>query len=463
VTPLEPTNTDRPNRLQAIYESLKVLFGASRGFWLVNSVNFGDGIAYFGMLGLMTLFMEHNIGFSTYWSDASISTFTGLVTFTMLFGGWISDRIGVRRALTLSMAVVLLGRIVLVSAPMGPGELSVQILAWISLLIMSVGEGILQPALYAGVKEYTDQRTKTLGYAFLYSIMNVGIVLGQVLSPLVRERWARNFEGVETTEVPTAGISGAFWFFIAITAVVLAINFFFFTRKVEKRDRVVEEDTGPTGDEHLSFIEKLRRLPIMDLRFLFFIFALLPVRTLFAHQWLTMPHYVTRAFPPEVGARWEWLNGLNPFIIAVFVPLIAALTQSRRVVDMMIAGTLVSAGASFLLVGAPDLSLLITYFIIFSLGEAMWSSRFLEYVADIAPAKRVGIYMGIAGIPWFLAKTVTGFYSGAMVERYLPVDGPQDPATLWLIYGITALASPVALILARRWLLSGVHNEGVGD
>lgn len=463
VSSLNTTQTKTSGPLGPIVDSLKVLFGASRGFWLVNSINFGDGIAYFGMLGLMTLFMEHDIGFSTYWSDASISVFTGLVTFTMLFGGWISDRIGVRKALSLSMAVVLLGRILLVSAPLGPGELAVQILAWISLIVMSVGEGILQPALYAGVKEYTDERTKTLGYAFLYSIMNLGIVAGQALSPLVRQWWARSYEGLETQEVPTAGISGAFWFFIAVTALILAINVIFFTKRVEQRDRVVVEDEEVLDESHLSIGEKLRNLPIMDSRFLFFIFALLPVRTLFAHQWLTMPHYVTRAFPPEVGARWEWLNGLNPLIIAIFVPLIAGLTQSKRVVDMMIVGTLVSACASFLLVGPPNLGLLISYFIIFSLGEAMWSSRFLEYVADIAPAKRVGIYMGIAGIPWFLAKTVTGFYSGAMVEHYLPESGPQDPATLWLVYGATALLSPLALLLARRWLLSGVKNQGVGD
>ena len=38
-------------------------------------------------------------------------------------------------------------------------------------------------------------------------------------------------------------------------------------------------------------------------RFLFFIFALLPVRTLFAHQWLTMPEYVLRSYPQDVADK----------------------------------------------------------------------------------------------------------------------------------------------------------------
>ena len=425
---------------------------------MVNLVNFGDGIAYFGILALMTLFMEKNVGFSTNLSTISISLFTGGVTlFMALGGGIVSDRLGVRKALTLCLAMLLLGRVMFALVPGAGGPSMIAMVAWLSLLIMAMGEGVIQPALYSGIKEYTDSRTETMGYAFLYSIMNLGIVAGEFISPLAREYWAEKVEGRSVQDDPTAGITGAFWLFIGMTAVMLLINFFFFTKKVEERDRTVikKADTGPK--EPLG--QYLRNLPIMDARFLFFILILLPVRTLFAHQWLTMPHYVTRAFPAEIGAKWEWINGLNPLIIVVFVPVIAALTQKKRVVDMMIVGTLVSALSSFLLAGKPNITLLITYFIFWSMGEAAWSSRFLEYVADIAPVNKVGVYMGIAGLPWFMAKSITGFYSGFMLDRYIPVDGPQSPGTLWIVYGLTALVSPVGLILARRWLLATDRSE----
>jgi dipeptide/tripeptide permease len=409
------------------------------------------------MLALLTLFLNKDVGFSTGWSTKSVSIFTGLVTITMaLGGGWLSDRLGVRRALSLSMLIVLIGRIFLVASPLTATTGVVFTMAWIGLVVMGFGEGILQPALYSGVKEYTDKRTATLGYAFLYSIMNLGIVAGEFLSPLIRNWYAKSVQGLDVEQVPTAGIGGAFYFFIAVTVVVLAANVIFFTRRVELRDRIVVEEEEPASEPEISnWIGKLRSLPIMDLRFLFFIFILLPVRTLFAHQWLTMPFYVTRALPPEVGAKWEWVNMINPLVIVIGVPLIAAMTARRRVVDMMIVGTLVSALSSFLLVPHPNTIFLVTYMVIWSLGEAMWSSRFLEYVADIAPAPRVGIYMGLAGIPWFLAKFVTGFYAGNMLDKFVPAQGPQDPGTMWLIYGLTALVSPIGLILARRWLLAG--------
>ena len=105
------------------------------------------------------------------------------------------------------------------------------------------------------------------------------------------------------------------------------------------------------------------------------------------------------------------------------------------------------------------LASLIVYVVIFSLGEALWSSRFLEYIADVAPAGKVGAYMGIAGIPWFLAKATTGFYSGLMLERFVPAGGPAESGTMWLIYACIALISPLGLMLARRWLEKGVPEK----
>jgi dipeptide/tripeptide permease len=102
------------------------------------------------------------------------------------------------------------------------------------------------------------------------------------------------------------------------------------------------------------------------------------------------------------------------------------------------------------------LGTLITYVVLFSLGEAVWSSRFLEYVADVAPPGKVGAYMGIAGVPWFLAKFTTGFYSGSMLEKFCPATGVQDTGTMWLIYGIIACISPIGLIAARKWIGKGV-------
>jgi len=427
----------------SLRETFRILFKASKGFWLVNIINFGDGIAYFGVLTLLTMFLHGEIGFSDQMTGISVSVFMGLVTLFMLGGGFISDKLGVRRTLTLTVTMIGFGRVLLVLAPVGFFGLSPQVCSWVALIIMAMGEGIIQPALYAGVKEYTDPRTATIGYSVLYSIMNLGIVTENFASPFIRGEF---------------GISGVYWVCIFVTGLMLISQTTLFTKRVEERDRVmvdVPKDVGPK----LTLVQKMKELPFLDPRFLFFIFVLLPVRTLFAHQWLTLPHYVMRAFPEAIGARYEWFQGLNPFIIVIFVPLIAAFTRKVNVLTMMIIGTTLSAVVTFILVPGPHLSTLILYVVIFALGEAVWSSRFLEYVADIAPAGKVGAYMGIAGVPWFMAKFVTGFYSGFMLERFCPEGGPFDTGTMWLVYGIIACISPIGLFAARKWVEKGVPEK----
>jgi len=435
---MSQADTADPTETLSLRENYRILFKASRAFWLVNMVNFGDGIAYFGILNLLTLFIHQSVGFSDHATGISVSVFTGLVTLFMFGGGFVSDRLGVRRALTLSMAVVLVGRILLVTSPAYGGAMTTATL-WLSLLVMGVAEGVVQPALYAGVKEFTDPRTATIGYSLLYAIMNLGIVAETFVSPFIRERYE---------------ISGVFWGVTAITVLMVAGNVLFFTRRVERRDRVVEY-VKPVETDTRTLKEKIRALPFLDSRFIFFIFILLPVRTLFAHQFLTLPDYVMRCFPEGVGARYEWFQGLNPLIIVIFVPLIAAFTRKVSVITMMIVGTSLSAVTTFILVPGPQLSTLILYVVFFSLGEAVWSSRFLEYVSNLAPAGQVGAYMGLAGIPWFLAKATTGLYSGLMISEFLP----GRSGTMWLIYGFIALISPIGLLIGRRWVQKGVPKE----
>ena len=447
-----------PEEKAGLVEVVKSLVGGSRGYLVVNLINFGDGIAYFGILTLLTLFQQRDVGFSEDMAGVTVSFFTGAVTLFMLIGGFVSDNVGVRRALTLSLLFLLVGRLLLLGpSASGPGGAAMSF-SMLSLLLMAIGSGVLQPALYAGVKEYTDQKSASMGYAFLYSIMNLGIVAELWVSPFIRMAWAEHVEGASPDD-PAAGISGAFLFCAAITAAMLLAHLVLFTRRVEERDRQLTEPEPEPEAATGTVWQRIKALPVMDARFLFFIFILLPVRTLFAHQWLTMPDYVTRCFPVEVGQRFEWISGLNPLIIVIFVPLITAFTQRVHVFTMMIVGSLITALSTFMIAGEPDLTLLLAYVVAFSLGEAAWSSRFLEYVADLAPAGKVGAYMGIALLPWFVAKFTTGLYSGFMVGEFIPKEGPQDPGPMWMIYGFIALLSPIGLLLARKWLMKGVPDH----
>jgi dipeptide/tripeptide permease len=443
-----PAESEALNPFQELVASLRALPRLNRVFWICNFIYFLDGAAYFGILNILTLFIGQKVGLSDRWTGISVSFMTGLLTFFSATLGGVSDRLGVRRTLTLTIVAALAGRLILTLAPGLPLAAAT---AWVGLALIAFSAGVMQPAVYSGVKQSTDSGTSAIGFSLVYALMNGGIVAESFFSSLVRQRW-------QTT--------GVLWMCTGLTIVYLLVHLVFFPRgaggPMPKRAAPVE--VAPVNYREVETVKRRgswRDHPLMNPRFLFFISVLLGVRTLFAHQWLTMPDYVTRAYPPAVGARFEWINGLNPLIVLIGTPLCAALTRRVHVVTMMIAGTLVSAAASFLLVPGPFLGPLLAYEIIFSIGEALWSSRFLEYVADVAPAESVGLYMGVAQIPWFIAKFTTGFYSGYMLERFCPPTGAQHTQTMWLLYAIIGMTTPIGLLLARRWLAAGRLDDHV--
>ena len=91
----------------------------------------------------------------------------------------------------------------------------------LSLLLMAVGSGILQPTLYAGAKEYTDPRTAAVTFSLVYAIMNFGIVAENLVSPFIRTDTTFLHLGNFTLNGLGKGMSGVFWFCAGFTAAFL--------------------------------------------------------------------------------------------------------------------------------------------------------------------------------------------------------------------------------------------------
>jgi hypothetical protein len=347
---------------------------------------------------------------------------------------------------------------------------AVHILAMIGILIIVIGYGMYQPGAYAAVRQFTTEKTAPMGFAMLYAIMNLGIVVTAGFGPI------RN----------AVGIVGAYWVFVGMTIIALLCTVFILNkatveraiadakaeREREKQSTAKSEgDAKPKGaqpaesaaDEQPvapkgfveNFVDWVVHHPLGDGKFAFFIFCLIPVQTLFAHQWLTMPMYVERAYAeawPWISKYFELALALNPLLVFIFVPIVTALSQKAKVYNMMILGTLVMATPTFLLTLGPSPWTLFTYIVLMTLGESMWQPRFLQYAAEIAPEGRTGVYMGVAQLPWFLTKMLVPLYAGVFLARYCPQEGTIDTEPMWLIYGCIAITSTIMLILAKRWI-----------
>jgi MFS family permease len=451
-----------PNPFTELITSFRELKDAPRGFWYTNYIYWLDGVAYFGMLTLLAMYFHDILGMSDDSGHKIVSAYMGLITGFMLIFGPVSDKLGVRKSLLVSAALYIIGRAALPLAPhIFPVDSSVIIVVvFAGLLLAAAGNGFMQPASYAGVRKFSDEKTAAMGYGLLYAGMNLGIVFIGFVSSRIRSGLdlggGFGFEGF--------GIEGVMWFCVLVNVVMLLFMILFFTPAVERE--AIEAGSGGVGQDEepgattvetrnpvAGAIDWLRNSPLSNARFMFFIFALMPVQTLFAYQFLVMPQYVTRAFSEVVANNMEMIvNVSNPLIIVLGVPVITAMTRNVPVYRMMIIGSLVSALPTFFFLLGPNFWLLMAYLILFSIGEALWQPRFLQYAAELAPKGQTGAYIAFANMPWFMIKFIAGWYTGRMMDIYCPAEGAQNTEAMWLIYGLIAMTSPVALVLARKWV-----------
>jgi MFS family permease len=437
----------------------------SRALFGVNLSYILEGLTYFGVVGLLAIFFNDFIKLDDIDAGRMVGIQTAGITIAMLFLGATVDWIGLRKSLLIALSLMLVGRILLTISPeIGiPGLWSsAHVFAMLGILGIILGYGIYQPACYAGVKQLTNEKTSAMGYAMLYALMNLGGFLPGIISPPVRRAF---------------GITGVFWVYAALTVAGIAVVYFIITKKAmdkavkeanqdadgKQKPEEIDEMAGMSKKEKLLYY--LKNFPLKDLRFLYFIFILIFVQTLFAHNWLTLPLYTSRAFEGFVSDNFEFFVNLNPILIFILAPMVTALTYKKDTYNMMILGTAVMAAPTFILALGPNFYTLIAYLVLMTLGEAMWQPRFLQWVAEIAPKNMTGIYMGIGQFPWFLTKVITSLYSGWFLMNYCPSDtlpSEMNTETMWLIYGFIAIISPVGLLLAKGWMKKGFkvkHEE----
>ncbi|MCP5054915.1 MAG: peptide MFS transporter [bacterium] len=393
------------------------------------------------------------------------------------------------------------------------------------MLLMVIAYGLYQPAAYAGVKRYTNPKTSAMAYAVLYGMMNLGAFLSGPISSVTRKQFDNEFppngltavfwaftiltllatvasfmiikksvdraavdrvkketeameqegEGDDQKEVEkeeekvkTEAVKINQLPFIIYTTIALIFLGLFIAVKAGKVDQSERISlTLMIVAVIVALWEFLRHRPdhpFRNAKFMTFIFVLIPVQTLFAHNWLTLPYYFDRAFRgTTVSENFEVFSNLNPLLIFVLAPIIAGLTTRVKIYKMMVWGTLVMAAPTFLLVLGTNVYLVLIYIVVMTIGEAMWQPRFLQWIAEIAPEGRTGAYMGIGQFPWFLTKILTSLYSGHFIANYVPnpdVSGAVvNPEPMWLFYSFIAMITPVALILMSKWLGVGMEKK----
>jgi MFS family permease len=207
------------------------------------------------------------------------------------------------------------------------------------------------------------------------------------------------------------------------------------------------------------------------------------VRLTFYIFHVMFPTYAIRVFGADFPVA-SIFGSLNPAMIVFLVPLIAMLTTKVSSYKMLLIGTFVSAGSVFICfmpesmaqgladtwfgewildywLEAPEgnrdpfLISLVTFIIVFTVGEAIWSPRLMQFSAEIAPIGKEGAYIALAMLPYFLGKMGATIVSEQLTTNYFNASqvAYPDHTLSWLWIGSMAMLSPIGLMIFAKTFL----------
>ena len=225
--------------LRELAETFTAFLKAPRALWGVNIPYIFEGLVYFGLLTILGKFCSENVRLNDIHSGWVYGGVTGGITFAMLLFGGVSDKIGVRVSLALSLAVMMLGYVLIALSGMlalGSGMGSPMFLLMVGgLLLIVTAYGLYMPAAYAGVKRYTNPQTAAIGYAVIYGLMNLGAFISGFISSNTRHVFSAKF--------PPNGLTAVFWIYAGIMLFSSLLTLLLITRRIDRRavERVARE------------------------------------------------------------------------------------------------------------------------------------------------------------------------------------------------------------------------------
>ena len=484
-----------------LYSYAKGLKDSPREIYIVFLSKIVEYTAYGAMNLTFVLFLSSDVGLGDVEAGTYIGVWSMSLTIMTMLVGPIADTFGIRRTLLVGAVILVFARLIL------PLSNNIYLLSILGFLPLGIGMAMQGPVLSVAIKRFTSKETAALGFGLFYTLMNVGWALGAWLFDFIRQHLGETthhtlFKFPVALNVSTYQVI----FLVALGLTVVNVFLLFLMREGvefdEESNSVVVTPLPPLpGKNKASAFMKTIGKATLDAGSLmrkvftektFWIFigmlsTLIFVRLVFYHFHYTFPKYGLRVLGE--GLKIGSIFGvLNPVMIIFLTPLIAALTKKAQSYTVLVVGTSVSSLAIFIAtmpektfaplmntwVGElifvrwldipepmrqPLVIALVFMVIIFTIGEAIWSPRLMQFTAEIAPKGKEGSYIALSYLPYFGAKFFVGPLSGWLVATYTPEGASSYPQQymVWVWIGGMAVLSPISLLAFRKVFLKNSH------
>ena len=440
----------------------KATQGYSRAFWVSNTVEMFERMAYYAIFIVITLYLSNTLGFNDLEASMISGLFSGGLYLLPIFTGAYADKIGFRRALIIAFTLLTVGYLGLAMLPtflqsaglVEYGEvtrfngLPDSSLRWIIvpiMIIIVVGGSIIKSTISASVAKETTSENRARGYSIFYMLVNIGSFSGKsIIDPL------RHLIGEQA--YITINYFSAFMTLAALLAVI------FLYRSVHTAG-----EGKSMRDIGAGFVRVFTNWRLVALIIIVTGFWIVQ-QQLYA----TMPKYVIRM--AGEAARPGWIANVNPLVVVCCVGFITRLMAKRSAITSITIGmfliplsaTLMAFGnllGNDIFAGISNITLMMIMGIVFqALAECFISPRYLEYFSLQAPKGEEGLYLGFSHLDSFLS-SIFGFgISGILLTKYCP-----DPALfesraaweaasanahyIWYYFAAIGLISAISLLI----------------
>ena len=210
--------------------------GQPKGLFALALANTGERFGYYTMLAVFALFLRANYGLDAGWAGEIYSDFLMLVYFLPIVGGWLADRFGFGRMVTIGILIMFAGYLLL-SVPLG-GDTFALIVMLVALVLIGFGTGLFKGNLQVMVGDlYNDPKyanKRDAGFSLFYMAINIGALFAPTAAVRIME-WSQQNLGTSVND------SYHFAFAIACASLILSIAIYYIFRGTV---RPVEGGTG---------------------------------------------------------------------------------------------------------------------------------------------------------------------------------------------------------------------------
>jgi len=472
----------------------------SKAFWVANSVELLERLAYYAVFIVLTLYLSNVWGFNDVEAGIIAGCFSALLYFLPTFVGAYSDRIGFRKAIIIAFTLLTIGYFCLGLVPTllessglvsygaanatndgGVTGLFRSFFTWMGvvnfdrfteftglresaqqwtivpiLLFIVVGGAFIKSVISGTVAKETTSETRARGFAIFYMMVNIGAFTGKtVVDPLRKS-------------IGDQGLVYLNYFSGTMTLIALVVVFFMY------------KSTQTAGQgKSLSEIWQALIKVCKNGRLVALILITSGFWIVQQQMYASMPKYVIRMVGQDASPGW--IANVNPLVVFLLVNLVTTIMKKRSpLASIMVGMFIIPISALIMSLGNMMGGELISVFGLFeihpitltliigiafqALAECFISPRFLEYFSLQSPKGEEGLYLGFSHLHSFVSSLVSFIVAGVLLDTFCPdplserfansTNFAADYAAatahahyLWYVFFAIGLVSAIALVI----------------